>query len=303
MLNLNRLHLERAAGLLLAAAWLIAPAALIAAGALGILARPAPAPVVEEALEVLPDYVNFIDRFSVLDTARWRVSDGWSNGEWTENDWRASQARVTPDGLALVMEANPAGEAKRYASGELQSHQEFQYGYFEARMRVPRGEGVVTGMFTYTREEGLRSWHEIDMEFVGRDTTQVELTYFVGGRSTQHIHRLGFDAADDYHTYAFEWTRDAIRWYVDNRMVHEERGRNLARMTREQRLFINLWNTDQLWRWTGNIDPSRAPWTLSLSCVAQAREYRGASLCAPPPRAAREERRRRGARVGNPRGR
>jgi beta-glucanase (GH16 family) len=90
---------------------------------------------------------------------------------------------------------------------------------------------------------------------------------------------LPFDAADGFHTYAFEWRPDAIRWYVDGVMVHEARGARVERMTAEQRLFVNLWNTEQLHRWTGRIRAHDAPWTLNVSCVAQAPVYPGRPLC------------------------
>lgn len=278
MIFLQRFAMATSA--VLALLWLGAIGFLLAAGVWAALApRPTPA-APSEPVEQLPDYVVFIDRFTSIDATRWIISDGWSNGDWTENDWRATQARAGAGGLALVMEPNPPGAQKRFASGELQSQELFQYGYIEARLRVPRGEGIVTGLFTYTRDEGVRSWHEIDMEFVGRDTRSMELTYFIGGRATKHIHQLGFDAAGDFHTYAIEWTPEAIRWYIDNRLVHEAADRAIARMSRPQRLYLNLWSTDQLWRWTGNVDPAEAPWTLSANCIARAREYRGQSLCA-----------------------
>ncbi len=227
-------------------------------------------------------HINFIDRFDTLDAARWAASDGWSNGDWVENDWRREQLSLSPQGLAITLAPSLGGRDKPYSSGEIATHQAYLYGYFEARMRVPRGDGVVTGLFTFTRPEGRASWHEIDMEFVGSDTRVLELAYHVEGRSKKHLVNLPFDAADAMHTYAFEWRPDAIRFFVDNQLVHEARGARVERMTSEQRFFVNLWNTESLHRWTGRIRPREAPWTLHVACVAQAREYRSASLCAPP---------------------
>ena len=73
---------------------------------------------------------------------------------------------------------------------------------------------------------------------------------------------------------------DTLRFYVDNRLVHEVRGGRIEEMRRPQRLYLQLWNSAELHRWVGHIDPSEAPWVLTVACVAQGREYRGVSLCA-----------------------
>jgi endo-1,3-1,4-beta-glycanase ExoK len=223
--------------------------------------------------------VNFIDRFHSLDRNRWTASDGWDNGSWMANDWQAEQLSFD-DGLTINLARNGGGGDKLFSSGEIQTHEEYQYGYFETRMRVPRGEGLVTGFFTYTQPEGRATWEEIDIEILGRNTTVMEVTYHVHGRSRMTGIDLGFDAADGFHTYAFEWTPDAIRWYVDNRLVHEVNGPRVREMTRPQRFYLQLWNSAELYRWVGHINPDEAPWRLNVSCVAQAREYGGRSLCA-----------------------
>lgn len=224
--------------------------------------------------------VTFIERFRTLDRNRWVFSDGWDNGAWMENDWQAEQLSLSEEGLHITLDRNGPDAAKLFSSGELQSHQGFQYGYFEARMRVPRGDGLVVGLFTYTQPSGRGTWEEIDIEILGRNTRVMEVTYHIHGRSRQTGIDLGFDAADGFHTYAFEWTPDAIRWYVDNELVHEVRGPRVADMRRSQRFYLQLWNSSELYRWVGHINPEEAPWVLTVSCVAQAREYRGVSLCA-----------------------
>jgi beta-glucanase (GH16 family) len=263
-----------------AGAAVIAPLALVASAGYGILEATAPsksAAVVEPPVDT---NVDFIDRFTRLDRRRWRVSD-WSNTPLADNDWRPSQIAVTPEGLSITMAPSPPGVDKPYVSGEFFTHERYVYGYFEARMRVPRGEGVVVGFFTFTRPEGNTTWNEIDMELLGRDPRWLELALHVGGESRNKIVVLPFDASADFHTYAFEWRPDVIRWYVDNILVHEERGARVEQMTRPQNFYLNLWNSSRLYRWVGRINPDEAPWTLTVSCMARAEEYRGVSLCAP----------------------
>ncbi len=224
--------------------------------------------------------VNYIDRFGIVDAERWYISHGWDNGSWVENDWRREQVSASADGLVITLAPHAAGESKPYTSGEIQSMDTFRYGYFETRMRVPRGAGVVTGFFTFTRPSGQGTWQEIDMEIVGSNTRVLELAYHVGGRSRKQLIHLGFDASQNFNTYAFDWQSDFIRFYVNNQLVWEARGERVQQLRLPQKFIINLWNTEELHRWTGRVRPEEAPWHLHVACVAQARDYRGASLCA-----------------------
>jgi beta-glucanase (GH16 family) len=266
----------------LAGAAILAPAVLIAVVAISFM-RPHPrAPAAPSAPgeEALPDYVSFIDRFRDLDDDRWVFSDGWDNGEWVDNDWQRSTLHPSPDGMSIVMGPSLPGSEKPYSSGELQSQDTYRYGYFEVRMRVPHGSGTGVGFFTYTEPEGRASWQEIDIEFIGRETRHIELTVHLGGRTFGDKLRLPFDAAEGFHTYAFEWTPRAVRWYIDNELAYEINDPAMQQVSRPQRLYLSLW-ASKITIWAGQLDRSRAPWTLGVTCVAQAREYRGVSLCAP----------------------
>jgi hypothetical protein len=53
-----------------------------------------------------------------------------------------------------------------------------------------------------------------------------------------------------------------------------------ARSVRLSALYLSL-SASRIAVWTGELDRSLAPWRLDVTCLAQAREYRGVSLCAP----------------------
>jgi endo-1,3-1,4-beta-glycanase ExoK len=223
----------------------------------------------------------FVERFDgdQLDEDRWYISDGWSNGDWMENDWRRSQISVTAEGLRITLGRAPDGSKKPLAGGEVQTRQLFRYGYFEVRMRVPRGDGLITGAFTYARREGRVAPNEIDIEFLGKATRRVELTIHENDRSTSRKVTLPFDSADGFHSYAFDWQPGHVRWYADGVMIHEERGRAAANLTRPQLFLIDQWGTKKLYQWAGRVDLSAGPWALDVACVAYAPTYEGAPLC------------------------
>jgi len=221
-------------------------------------------------------FIERFDRDNIND--RWAFSDGWSNGPWMANDWRASEVERTPEGLTLHLRPGPADSDYALAGAEIRTHAFYRYGYFELRMKAPRGSGIITGMFTYAdRKEGVRP-NEIDIEIAGRATRTVELTLHENGRATSEKAYLPFDASDGLHTYGFDWQPGYVRWYVDGRLIHEEAGRAVRNLVRPQQLLISLWASKTLGAWAGDLDLADAPWQLDIACIAYAPAYSGA-LC------------------------
>lgn len=219
----------------------------------------------------------FIDSFERLDGARWFASDGWSNGDWSANAWSARQISTRAGALRILLERRRLLD-KAFASGELQSRARYVYGYFEVRMRAARGSGLVNAFFTYTRNGADRStWDEIDVEILGRNTRRVHLTYFRNGERLGVVEDLGFDAADDFHTYAFHWTPNALRWYVDGTLIHGFE--NIEAPGRAQRLYLNLWNSGTLTDWVGPIPWRQRPVSMIVDCVAYAPSLPDIPIC------------------------
>lgn len=224
---------------------------------------------------------RFVDRFAgrTLDP-RWHRHDRAAQAAWSENDWRPENVRLNRPGLSLVLDKSKPGSASPLSSGEINRAELFRYGYFESRFKVPRGAGVITAFFTYVREDGTRkTWNELDIEILGRDTRTIELTVHVEGKSVNRKIDLGFDAADDFHTYAIEWRPDAVLWYVDNKLVHSVTGHLVEKIRRPQTMHIDVWGTQELRKWAGKINPKAGPWELQVSCMAYRPSYSGKSLC------------------------
>jgi beta-glucanase (GH16 family) len=224
---------------------------------------------------------NFLELFAHLDGERWLVSDGWSNGDWMANDFLASQVETGPEGLAITMD-RVEGREKRYASGEIRTIGErFHHGYYEIDMQVPRGSGIVSGFFTYTGSFFGDPHDEIDIEILGRNTREVTFTIFSDDEQASTVVPLGFDAAAGFHLYAFEWTEDYIRWYVDGELKHEETGERVPLPQTPQIYYLDLWGSENLTDWVGPLRPDGAPWTLRVRCMAYAESYEGAPHCRP----------------------
>jgi beta-glucanase (GH16 family) len=90
---------------------------------------------------------------------------------------------------------------------------------------VPKGRGMWPGFWFC----GDHSWPpEIDaVEIVnnGKWNSTNESFHNVHGKFVGKVHdksyKPGFDYADDFHTFAVEWTPNIVRHYVDDRLVVE----------------------------------------------------------------------------------
>lgn len=217
----------------------------------------------------------FIDRFDGEFGDRWTISDGWSNGAWMASEWSKSEVEVRPDLLTLSVRKAPTGAKNPLLSGEIQSHDQHRYGYFEARMKTPRDPGLVMALFTYAGFESGQRPNEIDIEILGRNPRVAELTIHENGKATAKKIRLPFDASEGFHTWGFDWQPDHVRWYVDGRMIHEETGAAARRLVRPQQMIVSIWASETLHKWVGKLDIDKAPWRLEVSCAAYAATYAG----------------------------
>ncbi|WP_239118629.1 beta-glucanase [Paractinoplanes ferrugineus] len=189
---------------------------------------------------------SFVDNLNSFDTGRWHKADGYSNGSMFNTGWRADHVTFSGGTMGLNLDnANCPGSCsgKPYASGEYRTNDLFSYGRFEARLKAVKNPGTVTSFFTYTGPSDNQPWDEIDVEILGKNTTQMQTNYFTNGAGGHEtIINLGFDASAGYHDYAFEWWKGGtINWFVDGRLVHQENGSRGPLPTHPQRVMMNLW--------------------------------------------------------------
>ncbi len=120
-----------------------------------------------------------------------------------------------------------------YYGGEVRSEHYYGYGDYQVKMKPSNIRGTASTFFVCTGpydqwydESGnvVKQNHhdEIDIEFLGKDTTKVQFNYFANGKGGhEYMYNLGFDASKEYHTYGFRWAEDAITWFVDDQPVYQ----------------------------------------------------------------------------------
>lgn len=185
-------------------------------------------------------------------------SDGWSNGSMFNVTWRKKNVSFE-DGimkLAIDIDATPKGGVP-YSGGEFRSKKFYGYGRYEVSMKAIKNDGVVSSFFTYTGPSDKNPWDEIDVEILGKDTTKVQFNYFTDSKGNhEYMYDLGFDASEDFHTYAFEWYEDRIVWYVDGAEAHSVT-ENIP--VTESKIMMNAWCGKGVDGWLNAFDESGLP--------------------------------------------
>jgi beta-glucanase (GH16 family) len=171
--------------------------------------------------------LTFDDEFdgTGLDPTRWSNGFGW--GE--EADHVAASCdpanNVVANGVLVQRADNQPRGGKRFSGACINTKNKFSqlYGYWEARMKVPRGAGLWSAFWAKPNDE---SWPpELDVEEVSGSATQsvIMTVHWHDGDGHRKDNRKfsGPDFADDYHVFGAEWTPGETIWYVDG----VERGR------------------------------------------------------------------------------
>ncbi len=171
-----------------------------------------------------------------LNRQDWNVElhePGWVNNELQSYVDSPENIYLQDGSLVLKpVEIQNADGTVSYTSGRVntQNKHDFKYGIFEARAKVPEGQGFLPAFWMMPTNENLYGqWPrcgEIDiMEVLGNDTTRSYGTLHYGNPHSQSQAGCTLtegNFSDEYHTFAVEWLPDRISWYVDGQLIHTE---------------------------------------------------------------------------------
>jgi beta-glucanase (GH16 family) len=167
-----------------------------------------------------------------LDQTKWGYdlgASGWGNSEWEYYTNRTDNVYL--EGGKLVIKAiKESYLGSQYTSGRILTRDKFSqaYGRFEARIKIPYGQGMWPAFWMMGSNSGTVGWPtcgELDiMENIGKEPNIVHGTMhgpgYSGGNGIGAPYSLpvGQRFADDFHLYAIEWEPDVVRWYVDDQL-------------------------------------------------------------------------------------
>tara|TARA_R110000868_G_scaffold137265_3_gene350763 strand:- start:3026 stop:3781 length:756 start_codon:yes stop_codon:yes gene_type:complete len=148
---------------------------------------------------------------------------GWGNNErqlYTNENYELVNGN-------LIITAKKEGD--KYTSTRIttKDKKEFQYGYFEARAKLPFGQGIWPAFWmlgSNIDEVGWPKSGEIDiLEYVGKEPQMVFTTLH-----TQDSHGNSINSKktkiegieDGFHRYGIDWTKDKMDFFVDGILIY-----------------------------------------------------------------------------------
>ena len=196
------------------------------------------------------------------DTAKWNYAlggGGFGNQEHQFYTNRAENAAMDGQGSLAITARKETLPGSRcwygtcqYTSARLLTNGKFSqaYGRFEARMRMPYGQGIWPAFWMLgTGSDGWPDAGEIDvMEHIGRMPNTVHGTIHGPGYSGSDGPTTQYTApsrlTDNFHTYAIEWQPNRITWFFDgiqySTKTPADIGGNRWVFDRPQYMLLNL---------------------------------------------------------------
>lgn len=161
--------------------------------------------------------------------ANWQFDIGtdWGNAqlEWTTD--RPENVSTDGNGHLAITARRESFNGRSYTSARIKTQDRFEqrYGRFEARIKLPVGQGIWPAFWMLGADFDEVGWPqtgEIDiMEYRGQNPNQLLGTVhgpgYSGGSAIGTTWQLPEGRLDtDFRIYAVEWSADRIVWYLDD---------------------------------------------------------------------------------------
>ncbi|MDR3687763.1 MAG: family 16 glycosylhydrolase [Fimbriimonas sp.] len=201
-----------------------------------------------------------------VDPAKWSYNlgaTGWGNNELEDYTSSVANARIVADanatdGLALQIQAIQTSPGV-YTSSRIvsQNKESFKYGYIEARLRMPYGQGIWPAFWMLGSNINGMGWPacgEADiMENIGSYPNtnwgslhasgfDPSVTYSLSGSNVFHT---------DYHLFQASWTPGTFTFLVDDSPYHSQTVNSDASWPFNQSMFF-IMNVAVGGNWPGN---------------------------------------------------
>jgi beta-glucanase (GH16 family) len=214
---------------------------------------------------------------SAVNASKWTFDvggNGWGNNELETYTDLAANSHLK-DGRLVIRAlketfTGPDKITRPYTSARLITKNKFSqaFGRFEARIRIPYGQGIWPAFWLLGNDIDTAHWPncgEIDiMENIGKEPSIVHGTFhgpgYSGGSGISAAYVLpgGQKFSDDFHTFTVEWEPNVIRFYVDKSLYKTRTPSDLPPGTSwvfDHPFFIIL-NVAVGGGWPGNPDAS-----------------------------------------------
>ena len=165
-----------------------------------------------------------------IDPNKWKYDiggDGWGNNELEYYTNRKENVYVSK-GYLHIKAKKESYQGKDYTSARLltKGKFEFKYGYVEAKIALPKGNGIWPAFWMLGRNIDQVGWPacgEIDiLETINTENKVYSTCHWQsnGGHAQYGLNSKNFDVTK-FHTYSLEWDSNYIRTFVDGTKFYE----------------------------------------------------------------------------------
>ena len=174
---------------------------------------------------------------SLPDATKWGYNigtgaNGWGNNELQYYTSRPENVVLNTEGMLEITAIKEPYLGSNYTSGRIltQGLYENAYGRYEARIKLPWGQGVWPAFWLLGENSSGAGWPsigEIDiMEYRGQEPTIVHGSVhgpgYSGGEAITKSYNLLNDRFDtDFHVFGIEWGPAYINYYVDDVLYNQ----------------------------------------------------------------------------------
>jgi beta-glucanase (GH16 family) len=228
------------------------------------------------------------DYSGLPDSSKWSYDvggHGWGNNEKQFYLANSLENSFVADGKLHIVALKKNYENLNYTSAKLTTYQKLklQYGKIEVMAKLPKGKGNWPAIWMLpesirTNEEQWPLCGEVDiMEHVGKDPNVVHtslhssLYNHIKGTQITHFDTLQ-NVFDDFHKYGIDWTKEYIKFYIDDKLFYESyKGQDGRVATNEgwpfDKPYYLILNLAIGGNWGGEIDDTIFPNEMQIDFV------------------------------------
>jgi beta-glucanase (GH16 family) len=145
-----------------------------------------------------------------------------------------------------------------YKGSEVRTKDKYQFFNAECMMMPAEGSGIISSMFSfYDGADFKTNWDEIDFEFKGKNTNQVDLNllrtvnYYIDRNVNVKQIVLPERSSARFWKLGIESTPSGITWKIDDKVVST----TTTPMISPQKIIFNIWASDDK-NWAGETYPN-----------------------------------------------
>jgi beta-glucanase (GH16 family) len=243
---------------------------------------PPPPPVDGWQMTFNDEFDGEADSLPLLDHWAYDLgAGGWGNQQLEFNTDQRVNAHMDGDGHLLITALKQEYGGAHYTSARLKSEGIFsqRYGKFEARIKLPQGQGLWPAFWLLGSTHASVGWPDCgELDIMEARGSEPEVNHgsahgpgYSGANPKSAAFTLDSGSfADDFHIFTIEWAQGEVHWFVDGNHYHAIR---VAQMPPEQRwvfddgpMFIILDLAVGGW-FGGEVDDSIFPQTMTLDYV------------------------------------